>query len=479
VASGRTFEWHSADGRVIKLQDYWSGYQVLEGVTGLGKPQYQNDNEENANTDGVTPRGSRAVIRQVFLPMHIWGASRDQLLTRCDDLAELINPKNGPGYLYIFDGSRQYRLLCMYNSGMEGDESQSMAGQSGGEFWQKTGPTFNSIDPYFEDPLLLSQDWGYGGAVPFFPIPPIRLNPNQVLSDVSQPTRNNWVANPSAETNVSNWSNSALGSTPSIITRDVVVSKKGDWAFRLEASAASTGVFSFPDYIGTPLVVNQTYTFHGWVWVPSGQVFTVNPDIFFISSGSDILDRNQWSWFHLPFVAGSTSDRVDVTMRNCLAGEYLYADALAVTEGIITSPDEYIDGDQLYCHWSGTPHGSSSYQDPLYKPSVVSNPGSAEAYPVWKIVGPGSILTLDNVRTGRKLAVNLATALGSGQVMTIDSKNKTVKLNDGTNLYRYTNPDDFWPLMPGDNTIRAALSGASSGSQIILTYNPRYEAIVL
>jgi hypothetical protein len=463
--------------------DRLTGYWVLDGVKGLGKPIYQNDLEDNAAADGVTPRGSRASARQVFLPLSVEGVDRSTLLARLQYLGMITNPKNGPGWLYIVDGGKTYRLLCTYKEGMEGDEGGS--GDQDGEMWLKTSLTLEAIDPYFESPTLFTAEYGFAGTVPFFSAPffPLKLNANQVLSDISQPARNNFVLNPSAETDALNWTNSALGSTPSVISNTAIfaggAAPKGDWVFQIQASAAAASVLAFPNLTsaGAPFTIGQPYTFHGWVYVPSGMP-DVRPEIFFGALGPTITTKDQWVWFKVPFTAASTSDRPELNMLNPPNSSALYyADAIDVTEGTVQTPQEYIDGDQLFCHWSGTPHASGSFQDPIFDPAVITNPGTVESYPVIQVIGPGTAMTANNLRSGREFSVMLATGLGSGQVMTLDFRHKTARLDDGTNVYRYITSDDFWALLPGDNAVQLALADAAAGSKVIVTWNPRFEAI--
>jgi hypothetical protein len=429
--------------------------------------------------DGVTNRGSRAAFRQVFLPLSVEAPDRATLLQRLQYLGEITNPKNGPGYLYVTDGGKVYRLLCTYKEGMEGDESLAMSGDTDGH-WQKTAPTFDAIDPYFEDPTLYTEEYGFAGNIPFFQSPflPVKLDAAQVLSDVSQPVLHNFIINPSAELDALNWTNTQLGSTPTTITRNAIFAggsaPHGDWVIQV-ASTAAGDFNAYPDHDN--LTIGLQYTFHGWVYVPAGQP-DVFADIFFVASGPSILAKDQWVWVSLPWTATATTDRPVLSGKSAPgAGSFFYSDGLAITEGLVTTPEEYIDGDQPRCHWNGTPHSSSSYQEPLFEPSIISNPGTVESYPVIQVIGPGNSFVAENSRSGRSLTALFAAPLGSGQVATFDFRNKTARLGD-TSLYRYLQEDDFWPLLPGDNPVRLALSGASGGSKIIVTWYPRYESIV-
>lgn len=489
MASGRKFSWVTADGRVLPL-DRDLGYWILQGVTGLGKPIYENDLEPRANGDGTLHRGSRAATRQVFLPMEVYGSTRIEQLARMQVLGEMTNPKYGPGYLYITDGGKTYRLRSIYRNGMEGDEGREAAGEAGASdeerFWQRTGPVFEAVDPYFESPTLVVEEWGYSGAIPFFPIPPVRLNPEQVLSDIGQPVRNNFLPNPSFETNVTSWDTSVFGNPAVVLTRSVAygvaptTGTPGSWAG--VAQFALTAVETGPSALTlASLVPGAQYTAHGWVYIPSTTSFSVRPGVFFNADGNLITEKDQWVWTAIPFLASGTTDRVMLTAEGgSPVGGYIGIDKWAVSEGIITSPEEYIDGDQLYCHWLGTAHASQSYSDPIYEPSVVVSEGTVESYGIWRIVGPGSILTLQNDRSGRLFQLNLPSPLGSGDVITVDTQNKIVYAGDdpAASLYQYVIKDDFWPLEAGRNTLRLALTEASIGSQIVLSYYPRLESLV-
>lgn len=487
MASGRTFSWHASDGRVLAL-DRALGYWVLEGVTGLGRPVYQNDNEANALEDGTTPRGSRAASRQVFLPMEAYGFDRAQLIQRMQQFVEMTNPKYGPGNLYIVDGGRTYRLQCMYREGMEGGEGPSATGESGEgneRHSQRTGPVFEAIDPFFESPELALEEWGYGGDVSFFSSPffPVKLNPSQVLSSIGQPARFNRLTNPSFELNVTSWEASVFGNPATTITREVVWgtapagTAPDSWAGQViwPNTATETG----PSIVGAGLTVGEVYTAHGWIYVPSSTPFIPRLDVFFNAGNVLVTERDRWVWNKIQFTALGTSERVIITADGgSPAGGLVALDKWAITEGTVNSPEEYIDGDQLYCHWSGTPHASTSFQDPIYKPAVINSSGTVEAYPVVKIVGPGSTFISENTRTGRRLTLSLGAPLASGEVVTMDHRAKTITRADGSSLYRYLTEDDFWPLLPGENMVRFALSGAAAGSRVVVTHYPRYESIV-
>lgn len=102
----------------------------------------------------------------------------------------------------------------------------------------------------------------------------------------------------------------------------------------------------------------------------------------------------------------------------------------------------------------------------------------APAYPLWKILGPGSGLVLANTTTGRSIEVDVALALGD--VLSINTRPgfQSVRLADGTNvLDALTSDPALWPLIVGVNEISVQLSDATEDSRITGSYVPRYAGV--
>jgi phage-related protein len=106
---------------------------------------------------------------------------------------------------------------------------------------------------------------------------------------------------------------------------------------------------------------------------------------------------------------------------------------------------------------------------------TISNPGDVDAWPIWTINGPASGATLTDRTTGDTIV--LSTVIAAGRRIFIDTTPgiKTVKLDDGTNLYGDLDPgSSLFPLQPGTNTIAVTLIGSTDDSSIELSYRPRY-----
>jgi phage-related protein len=105
----------------------------------------------------------------------------------------------------------------------------------------------------------------------------------------------------------------------------------------------------------------------------------------------------------------------------------------------------------------------------------IFNGGDVEAWPTWVINGPATSIVLTNDTTGD--VIDLDVSLTAGQSLTIDTRPgiKTVKKNDGTNLYPGLSlASRLWSLPPGTVAVSIQVGGATSTSTVTLRYRCRY-----
>jgi hypothetical protein len=113
--------------------------------------------------------------------------------------------------------------------------------------------------------------------------------------------------------------------------------------------------------------------------------------------------------------------------------------------------------------------------DTVIGEQTVSNDGDVLAWPVWTIHGPASSVRLTNVTTGQ--VIDLPIALTATQSVVIDTRpfRKTVRRDDGTNLYgSLTDSSALWALPEGASNVRAELPGATSATYVTLVYARRW-----
>lgn len=107
---------------------------------------------------------------------------------------------------------------------------------------------------------------------------------------------------------------------------------------------------------------------------------------------------------------------------------------------------------------------------------VIENPGTADAYPVWVVRGPGTIFRATSPR-GETIAWN--GTLAAGESLTIDTRLGTVVDSSGENRYaEMGSAPTFWSVPPGTTTAHATLSGTTTASSISVEWKPRKWMVV-
>lgn len=136
---------------------------------------------------------------------------------------------------------------------------------------------------------------------------------------------------------------------------------------------------------------------------------------------------------------------------------------------------------QTYTTGTPSPFLSSTFlpmqlaSDVILGTQTVVNGGDVEAWPRWTVRGPASSVTLSNTTTGATLTVS--TSLLDGQSLVIDTTPlvKTVRRDDGSNLYgSLTTSSSLWSLARGNNVITVTLPGATTSSFVTLSYERRW-----
>jgi hypothetical protein len=119
-----------------------------------------------------------------------------------------------------------------------------------------------------------------------------------------------------------------------------------------------------------------------------------------------------------------------------------------------------------------------SFSGQLLGTSVLTNNGSALAYPVWTITGPGTP-TFQNLTTGRQWALNAA--IPGGQVVQVSTKmgsQYATNLTTQTNIWDslvLSSLRDLWPLVGGDNQINLTMAGSSATTSVQVQWYNRWQ----
>ena len=119
--------------------------------------------------------------------------------------------------------------------------------------------------------------------------------------------------------------------------------------------------------------------------------------------------------------------------------------------------------------------------------TTVNNPGTVEAWPSWRIVGPTSQVIATNVTTGESWTLDpvawRGTALGAGEEVTITTEPAVVLGPAGSGAPQGTNwagalnwpAAIMWGLDPGDSSVQFTVAGSSAATLIEASFYARYE----
>lgn len=146
------------------------------------------------------------------------------------------------------------------------------------------------------------------------------------------------------------------------------------------------------------------------------------------------------------------------------------------------------EGEEISQTWqlAGTPSGVPPMPPVLLGTGTVlgstqiTNPGDADAYPVWTITGPGTPV-ISNAGTGE--SYEFTTALAAGQTVTVDCRPVEIAPQTGLTAVDNTGTDwwpafadypDFWTLPPGTSSISLEMDGATSASSVSVSASARW-----
>lgn len=153
--------------------------------------------------------------------------------------------------------------------------------------------------------------------------------------------------------------------------------------------------------------------------------------------------------------------------------------------------DPYFYGDEITEQYSLAPQtrtelpipGTDTFYEVVSTPllaagSVIFNAGDVDAYPVWQFIGPFTQIIAENETSGKTFTI-LYTAATSTNTLSLVTEPGQSYLVDETGVNKWDSlvaGYQLWPLVSGNNIVNITLTGPTTDSIAILTYNPLYEA---
>lgn len=113
--------------------------------------------------------------------------------------------------------------------------------------------------------------------------------------------------------------------------------------------------------------------------------------------------------------------------------------------------------------------------DTVLGQQTVVNDGDVETWPVWTVNGPATSITLSNVTTGETLSLPITLTASQSVIINTRPFQKTVRRNDGTNLYGSLGAgSSLWSLREGATVINAQVAGSSVDTFVTLVFARRW-----
>lgn len=108
----------------------------------------------------------------------------------------------------------------------------------------------------------------------------------------------------------------------------------------------------------------------------------------------------------------------------------------------------------------------------------IENAGNEMTDPVFRIFGPLTEVTINNLMTSESFTITLDeySGLSAGEYIDVNVKERTVKLDDGTSIYSDFD-GEFFSLIPGTNTLQFSAVGDDGNTSLRVTWRDAYNGL--
>jgi len=235
-----------------------------------------------------------------------------------------------------------------------------------------------------------------------------------------------------------------------------------------------------------------SFPYGGWSYPLSG-IFQDAGVFIYVTTGGGLVKYNGTSWENITY--SSSGGNTQGLARDSNNSIYSVAVATSLFSGILmqylgnswipgdmvnqggANSSLYIENNIIYLGGAGT---AAETTDIPYH-------GTSNAYPQIVITGPGRILRIDNLNTGKLLAFNYT--LLAGEVATLDLTPANLKFTSnllgnvignilsGSDLTGFSLVPNNDPLANGANKISVLMTGTSAASKVEMIYKPTYQGV--
>ena len=109
---------------------------------------------------------------------------------------------------------------------------------------------------------------------------------------------------------------------------------------------------------------------------------------------------------------------------------------------------------------------------------TINNAGNEMTDPAFRIYGPLTEVTINNLMTSESLTITLDeySGLSDGEYIDVNVKERTVKLDDDTSIYSDFD-GEFFSLIPGNNTLQFSTVGGNGNTSLKTTWRDAWNGI--
>lgn len=175
--------WIGPDS-VVTLLTNGATVDILRDRQGAWAPGFSFIEDEVPLQAGARWRATKTLPREVSFTLFVQAADAVALAVFRRALMRTFDPTAAtPGRLRVTTVDSLTRdLYCRYASGLAGEESPARMGPGGN--WAEFPLVFRAMDPYWYDASIIELVYSASTSLfTFFPIPPVRVNPDTIIGN--------------------------------------------------------------------------------------------------------------------------------------------------------------------------------------------------------------------------------------------------------------------------------------------------------
>lgn len=165
--------YENANGAIANFDDVANGYVLTGPIIDPFIPPVHHVTRPIFGQPGGLRTHTRLDVREIVVPMAVFGDPGPILQSRLRAFASLLDPQLGDGLLRVRRDGDDRHLVCRYSDGFGG---MLRPNDWGPIDWWEGAVTFMAFDPYWKDVNATAMEWVAPSATAFFTQPFLPMN---------------------------------------------------------------------------------------------------------------------------------------------------------------------------------------------------------------------------------------------------------------------------------------------------------------